>query len=95
MCSHLVDYCLKKGTSYADAEHIKKLLDCAGVCNLSTDFMIRHSEFHNSTCEVCAEVCIACASSCETFGKDDPMMQACVGTCRKCAASCTEMAKIQ
>ena len=94
MCSHLVDYSLKKDASHAHAEHIKILLDCARICNLSADLMIRHSEFHNSTCKVCAEVCLACAISCDISGKNDPMVQACAETCRKCAASCTEIAKI-
>ncbi len=95
MCSHLVGYCLTKGNQHANAEHIKLLLDCARICNLSSDFMIRHSEFHDSTCKICAEVCTACAASCDKISKDDPLMQACAEACRKCATTCTEMATIQ
>lgn len=93
MCSHLVDHCLSKGANHADSAHIKLLLDCARVCNLSADLMIRHSEFRSSVCEVCADVCTACAVSCESFEKDDAMMQACAEICRKCASSCDQMAK--
>ena len=93
MCSHLVDHCLSKGAKHADSTHVKLLLDCARVCNLSADLMIRHSEFHSSVCEVCAEVCMACADSCESISKDDAMMQACADICRKCATSCVQMAK--
>ena len=92
MCSHLVDYCLKKGGKYSDPEHIKLLLDCARICNLSADFMIRHSDFHDSTCDVCAEVCTACAESCDSFSKDDRILKACFDACIKCSDSCTEMA---
>ena len=67
LCSHLVDYCLTKGGKYAEAAHVKLLLDCARICNLSADFMIRHSDFHPSTSEVCADVCTACSESCEVW----------------------------
>lgn len=93
MCSHLVDHCLSKGSNHSNSTHIKVLLDCARVCNLSADLMIRHSEFHGSICGACAEVCLACAESCESFGKEDAMMQACADICRKCAVSCSQMAK--
>jgi hypothetical protein len=36
---------------------------------------------------VCAEVCKACAVSCEDIGG----MQHCVELCRRCAASCGQM----
>ena len=93
MCSHLVDYCLKKGGEFSNPEHIKLLEDCARICNLSADFMIRHSKFHDTVCDVCAKVCKACAESCNALGKDDRILQACYDACIKCAESCAQMAK--
>lgn len=95
ICSHMIDHCLSKGGVHADPKHIKLLNDCAKICNLSADFMIRHSDFHASTCRSCAEVCLACADSCESISSDDPMMKVCAEACRKCAESCNEMAKMQ
>lgn len=95
VCSHLVEHCLQKGGTHADSKHIKLLEDCSRICNLSADFMIRHSELHASTCRACADVCIACAESCEKMKGSDEMMKACAEACRKCAASCEQMSKIQ
>ena len=95
ICSHVAEHCLKKGGKHADPKHIKLLEDCAKICNLSADFMLRRSEFHTSTCGACAEVCNACAESCEALASDDPMMKACAEACKKCASSCSSMAKMQ
>ena len=94
-CSHLIDHCLQKGGIHADPKHIKLLNDCAKICNLSADFMLRHSDYHDVTCKSCAEICIACAESCEAMAEQDEMMKACAQVCRKCAASCEEMSKMQ
>lgn len=92
VCSQTLTYCLEKSGKHAESQHIKLLGDCARICNLSADFMIRHSDYHASSCEVCAEICTACAISCDSFS-DDEMMKACADICRKCAASCEDMAK--
>ncbi len=94
MCSHLVDYCLKKGGKFSGPEHIKLLEDCARICNLSADFMIRHSDFHDTVCDVCAKVCTACAESCNALGKDDRLLQACYEACIKCSDSCAQMSEL-
>lgn len=94
ICSHVLNHCLEKGGKHAAPKQIKLLGDCAKICNLSADFMISNSDYHSSTCKVCAEICIACAVSCETFAGDE-IMKTCADICRKCAASCEEMAKMQ
>ena len=93
VCAHVMEHCLTKGEKYTEPKHIKLLQDCASICNLSADFMIRNSDLHTSTCRTCAEICKACAVSCETFA-GDPVMQTCAEVCRKAAASCEEMAKM-
>ena len=90
-CLHQVHHCLEKGGTHAESAHITLLLDCAQVCATSADFLTRHSAHHQLTCRTCAELCEACAASCDAFG-DDEMMRACAEECRRCAASCREMA---
>lgn len=92
ICSQMLIHCLEKGGEHAEAQHIKLLEDCAKICNLSADFMLRSSEFHSSICGECAEICTACAESCEAFA-DDEKMKNCAAVCRKCASSCDEMAQ--
>lgn len=86
LCVHTAHDCLHKGGKHADAKHIGLLLDCAGICALSADFMLRHSELHAVTCHACAEICEACAKSCEATGDTD-----CAEACRRCADSCRSM----
>lgn len=92
ICSQMLIHCLEKGGEHAESQHIKLLEDCAKICNLSADFMLRNSEYHSSTCGECAEICTACAESCEAFADDEKMKKGAV-VCRKCASSCDEMAK--
>jgi len=81
------------GGEHAEAGHIRLLLDCAEICQTSANFMLRMSELHGQTCDVCADVCGRCAEDCERFG-DDQMMQQCAAACRSCAESCHEMAEM-
>jgi hypothetical protein len=92
-CTESVTYCLQMGGEHANPNHIRLLLDCANICETSANFMLRGSDLHPRTCEVCAEVCERCADSCEQF-EDDEMMQHCAQVCRSCADSCYEMAGV-
>jgi hypothetical protein len=91
ICLETVNHCLQMGGKHAGPRHIRLLLDCAEVCQTSANFMLRNSDLHRQVCGVCADVCIACAESCEQF-RDDAQMMACAEVCRRCAESCREMA---
>lgn len=93
VCLETTMHCLTMGGEHAAPDHIRLMLDCAEICQTSANFMIRGSEFHGSTCGVCAEVCTACAESCAKF-QDDQEMQRCAEMCRQCARSCQEMASM-
>lgn len=93
ICSQTLSYCLENGGQFLEPKRLKLLWDCAGICDLSAKFMIRNSENHSLTCKVCAEICTACAASCEAMPGDE-MMKKCVDICRKCAKSCEEMASL-
>ena len=90
-CLETVQHCLQKGGKHAEATHISTLLACAEICDTSARFMLLGSEFDGRVCGVCAEVCEACAVSCERMA-DDETMQACADECRRCAESCQQMA---
>lgn len=89
-CLEGVVACLNKGGRHATTAHIQALLDCAQICALSADFMIRGSTHHAHACQLCADICTACAVSCEALGADAGM-QACAVACRRCAESCKAM----
>jgi hypothetical protein len=88
----MIDYCLQKGGRHAEANHVRRLIDCAEMCQTSADFMLRGSELHVYTCGACAEVCNACAKSCESMA-DDEMMRRCAEACRTCAQECRKMSR--
>lgn len=94
ICVEATAYSLNKGGRFAEASHIRTMLDCAQSCATCADFMLRGSELHTYTCAACAAVCDACAASCDKFGDDD-MMKRCANICRRCAESCREMAGIR
>ncbi len=90
ICTTTLQHCLVLGGEHVRPEHVRSLMDCAELCQTSADFMLRGSELHTETCDVCAEACTRCADSCEHLG-DDPQMQACADLCRRCAESCRHM----
>ena len=92
LCVQAIAHCLRKGGRHAEPGHITTLLDCAGMCSTSVDFMLRESARHRRACELCAEVCDACAKSCGEFHDDDEMRR-CEAECHRCAELCREMSR--
>lgn len=90
-CTEMLQHCLQEGGRHALANHINAMADCAGMCSLSADFMIRSSELHHHTCGVCTEACERCAQSCENVN-DSAEMQRCIDACHRCAENCRQMA---
>lgn len=91
ICTETAQYCLSMGGEHASPEHIRTLLDCAQICQTSSDFLTRGSDFHHNTCGVCAEVCRECERECRKFGNDQTMKK-CAEACARCAESCERMA---
>ncbi len=89
VCLETLHHCLsKKGFN---GTHIQILQACVDTCQLSAKMMIADLRFHHQSCELCFEVCSACATECERFG-EDPQMLHCAEVCRRCAESCRSMA---
>jgi hypothetical protein len=91
-CEATLVHCLELGGKHAEPDHIRLLTDCARICAISADFMIRQSDVHMQICGVCAEVCRRCAVDCERIDPSDKTMKACAEQCRRCAESCEQMA---
>jgi hypothetical protein len=91
-CLETEVYCLKLGERFAEAHHIRVLLDCAEICQTAANFLLRGSNLHKYVCEACAEICEACARSCEAIAGHVQQMKRCIESCRRCADACREMA---
>lgn len=81
-------HCLEVGGKHVAPDHFRLMLDCAQICAVSADFMLRGSTHHAHVCAECADICEDCAKSCEAVGD----MDECVQACRTCAQSCRQMA---
>ncbi|TNC04779.1 four-helix bundle copper-binding protein [Methylobacterium terricola] len=81
-------HCLETGGKHVEPEHFRLMMACAESCRSSAHLMLIGTALHKHQCSACAEVCAACAASCEEVGD----MDACVQACRACEASCRKMA---
>ena len=88
-CSETFQYCLQHGGEHADPHHLKIMQACIEICHTAARFMMFQSPYHTATCELCAQICLACAKSCEELG-DDAMLR-CAEMCHECAESCAQM----
>lgn len=92
LCTRTIRHCLDLGGRHATPEHIRSLADCAQMCQINVDYMLRGSLLHDRVCGVCAEACKLCAESCVQLAGDDQMLKQCIDLCRRCAGSCERMA---
>lgn len=67
ICVQTTAYSIQMGGNYGKAGHLESLLNCADMCRMSTDFMLRGFNLHSYICGMCAEACERCAQSCEAF----------------------------
>lgn len=92
ICVETSAHCLDLGGEHAARPHMVLLADCAQICAVSANYMLRGSPRHGRTCAVCAEVCRECAEECERMAGGDRLMARCAEVCRRCAESCDRMA---
>lgn len=95
LCVQLIGYCLQLGGRHGAPEHIRLLMDCAQMCETNTEYMLRESTFHSRVCELCADMCVRCAESCEQIAGEDQRIKQCIELCRRCANSCKKMSSKQ
>lgn len=85
--------CLEAGGRHAEVGHLQLLRDCAAICRLSADFLLRASPRHVLACALCAGLCLQCAEDCGRFERDGKMKR-CAEACRACAAACAELTRV-
>ncbi|OYW14166.1 MAG: hypothetical protein B7X02_00660 [Rhodospirillales bacterium 12-54-5] len=66
--------------------HVKLMLDCIAMCQVTADCMTRHSEMFDVMSDVCSKVCQATAESCERIGGAE--MMRCAEACLQCSNNC-------
>lgn len=91
ICSQTLLKCLNLGGKHAKTEHVNLLMDCAKMCSINADFMLRNSAYFPQTCGLTADICDECSDVCDRF--DDDFMKECASVSRRCAESCREMTR--
>lgn len=89
-CMEAFQYCLdEKGTAFS-GKHLSLLQVCVETTRLTARLLIAESPFYHQSCELCYEVCQACAVECERYEYDD-VFKIAAASCRRCADSCRHM----
>lgn len=93
----LYNHCLVEGGAHVERTHITLMSDCIEVCQTAADLMVRRSPGHAAVCNACADICLACATSCDGVAADTGSreMVACADICRRCAESCRAMSRVR
>ena len=91
-CMECFNHCLHLGGPHAGPAHLRLLADCADICRVTADFVLRASEFSNYPMGVCAFICERCADDCDALG-GDAVMEDCARACRACHAECLRLSK--
>ncbi len=73
----------------ASCAHINR--ECAAVCWTSAALMSMDSQFVKQFCNLCADICDACAQECERHDIDH--CKRCARACRICAEECRRIAR--
>ena len=85
----LFHHCLEMGGKHSSPGHVRLMTDCMEICQTTADFLVRGSAVYQAVAAACAEVCYACADSCEDVGGEE--MNECAQLCRECAEICDDL----
>ena len=90
VCDYCASACLKEANVNEMARCIKLDMECAAMCRTAAQFMSLESEHANMLCQLCADICHACAEECSKHNSDHCRM--CAEICYHCAEECASMA---
>ena len=88
-CSHCAASCLQEKDVNSMAHCIRLDLECAAICRAAAELMTLGSLHANAVCQLCADICTACAEECEKHNMDH--CRQCAVACRNCAEECLSM----
>jgi hypothetical protein len=88
-CNYCASSCLKENNVASLAICIRLDLECASICKSAADLMSLGSNYANAACQVCADICLACAEECEKHEMEH--CRKCAEACRSCAEECASM----
>lgn len=88
-CNYCASSCLREKNVEPLAICIRLDLECVSMCKAAAELMSFGSNYANAACQVCADVCLACAEECEKHNMEH--CRKCAEVCRACAEECASM----
>ena len=88
-CEQCATACLKEPNVNELTLCIRLDMECAAICTAAVKIMTLESNHANAICQLCADICTACAEECEKH--DHEHCRECAVVCRECAAECVSM----
>jgi Domain of Unknown Function (DUF326) len=92
VCSETISHCLERGGSFATKPLPLSLMDCAQICQLTADLLLRGSPLRHLMTSICATACERSAQHCDRF--DDDILRQCAEACRRCAEACRDIESV-
>lgn len=91
VCERCAVTCLEDTHDALMSRSINLAMDCAQICRTAAALMSRNSDFSDTVCEACADICSACAAACNHHNVRQ--CRQCADACLRCAALCREVAR--
>lgn len=93
-CATICDYCAASCLRESDvtmmAACIQLDMECAAVCRTTALLLQLESNHAGAMCQICADICNACAEECEKHEHEH--CRKCAAICRECAEECANIA---
>ena len=93
-CAAACNRCLAACLNEIEVDHLAKCIqldmECSAICRTTAQFMSLKSEHANAICQICADVCNACAAECNKHDHLEHCRE-CAEICHRCAEECVSM----
>lgn len=94
-CHQCAEACLDEDDVHLLRTCIRLDMECAAACQAAIAMMQLGGNFADAYCELCADVCDACAEECAKHaGKGMEHCRICADACRQCSELCSRMASM-
>lgn len=73
-----------------DSRTLQTAKDCAEMCQVCSNFVMRESHLATEIRKLCAAACENCATACDKMSRSS-IAKECAAACRRCAQACVNV----
>lgn len=88
-CDQCAASCLREKNVTEMAVCIGLDMECSSICKTTAILLQLESNHASAACQLCADICNACAEECEKHEHDH--CKRCAAMCRQCAEECMSL----